>query len=475
MDNIENNALIPLHNRVISTSVDSFQRGLSLYLDTLGLPVNGVLVDLREREKVIINLPSVIETLPQTSRTRSFYISKFVAACGAGLFDAALNFVWDETIANLRQKVIQFDLDYFYNSVITDADRRKKFRTDSDILNLEDWELIRGCHLTEILSDIGFKHLDYIRDMRNWASAAHPNQNQLTGLQLISWLETCIIEVIGKEPSDLAIKVKRLLQNIRTHTLTVNNTKLIAEQICLLPEDLATSLLRTVFGMFCDPDLSVSTKNNIRLIAPAVWGRSPDHIKREIGMNYVSYGANADLPRHKAAEDFLKMVNGLAFLPKDTLGLKIKEAVSSLFRAHNEFNNFYNEEPHAKILANLIPENGFIPEEIRHEYVKTVVMCYIGNGYGVSHLAYPYYVSLIEKFLDKEKYMILILMKDKDLISRLHIESCQNGFRKLLNLMHERTSNTVVLSAIDFLLRQNNMQLPVCGNASEYKRILGLS
>lgn len=28
--------------------------------------------------------------------------------------------------------------------------------------------------------------------MRNWASTAHPNQNELTGLQLIEWLETCM-------------------------------------------------------------------------------------------------------------------------------------------------------------------------------------------------------------------------------------------------------------------------------------------
>jgi len=33
--------------------------------------------------------------------------------------------------------------------------------------------------------------------MRNWASAAHPNQNQITGLQLIGWFETCTKEVIA--------------------------------------------------------------------------------------------------------------------------------------------------------------------------------------------------------------------------------------------------------------------------------------
>lgn len=159
------------------------------------------MVSCVERGRVIANLPSVIEQIPFARLPQSVYISKFVAACGAGLFDAALNFLWDETVKNLRDKVARFDLDYFYDSVVTSPERRKKLKSQEDLAELDDWELVRGCHLTGILSEIGFKHLDYIRNMRNWASAAHPNQNALTGLQLVSWLETCIREVIGKEPT----------------------------------------------------------------------------------------------------------------------------------------------------------------------------------------------------------------------------------------------------------------------------------
>ena len=49
------------------------------------------------------------------------------------------------------------------------------------------------------ITQLGYKHLDYIRDMRNHASAAHPNHNEITGLQLASWLETCIQEVIVQQ------------------------------------------------------------------------------------------------------------------------------------------------------------------------------------------------------------------------------------------------------------------------------------
>ena len=152
--------------------------------------------------------------LDDEQRQKALYISKFFAAVGAGLFDAALNYLWNETIVNLRYKVIRFDLEYFYDSVVTDSDRRSKFKSEEDLKKLDDWELIRGCRETGILSDIGFKHLDYIRDMRNFASAAHPNHNQLTGLQIVSWLETCIIEVLAREPSRLVLEIKKeLAQN----------------------------------------------------------------------------------------------------------------------------------------------------------------------------------------------------------------------------------------------------------------------
>lgn len=159
--------------------------------------------------------PHVITLINPQVRAVSPYLSKFIAACGAGLFDAALNFLWDETVLHLRHKVVNFDLNYFYDTVETDPTKRSKLKTEADLVEVSEWELIKGCKDIGILSDIGYKHLDYIRDMRNWASAAHPNQNQLSGLMLVSWLETCIKEVIAKEPNNSAVQVKLLLNNIR--------------------------------------------------------------------------------------------------------------------------------------------------------------------------------------------------------------------------------------------------------------------
>ena len=156
-------------------------------------------------------MPTILESLTEEQRSVAVYVSKFVAACAVGLFDAALNYLWNETIRNLREKVARFDLTYFFDSVVSDSDRRSKLKNEADLEKIDDWELIRGCYTTGIITENGFRHLDYVRDMRNHASAAHPNQNEITGLQIASWLETCIVEVLAKEPAGPVIEIRKLL------------------------------------------------------------------------------------------------------------------------------------------------------------------------------------------------------------------------------------------------------------------------
>ncbi|SUY54107.1 Uncharacterised protein [Clostridium perfringens] len=62
--------------------------------------------------------------------------------------------------------------------------------------------------------------------MRNYASAAHPNQNNIDGLQVSSWLQTCIKEVLSKEPEGPVIEIKKLIYNIRNKELTTDDTQL---------------------------------------------------------------------------------------------------------------------------------------------------------------------------------------------------------------------------------------------------------
>jgi len=444
----------------IDKSLIEYENGLVQYLVFLGLPEENVLVPISERKIAIMNLPHAIEQLEETARNESTYLSKFVAAIGVGLFDAALNFIWDETIKNLRLKVAKFDLDYFYSSTITDADRRKKFSNENDLVKLDDWELIRGCLLTGLLTEIGYKHLDYIRDMRNWASAAHPNQIQLTGLQLVTWLQTCIKEVIAKEPISSAIEIKRLLHNIRTQTITHEDVSHVQEHMALMPIDIAISFLRTIFGMYTDDKVAVNVKANIKLVAKQAWDISPHDIRFELGIKYRTFAANAEVKRKDSAREFLEYVDGLSFLPPDTFQLEMNQAIQNLYNAHIGFNNFHNESPHARILFKYVPSTGLIPKELRVFYVKTVTMCTIGNGYGVSNSAYEYYSKMINLFQDAELIHFCYLPKLREFASRLQLNDCGIRFKNLSSTFMKKTSNTNILTLLDLFDKtlESNLQ-----------------
>ena len=463
--------LVKSNSNQIDASVVQYEKGLKLYLSELGLPQENVLVSTDERKKVILNLPSVIEQLAGEKKLESVYLSKFVAAVGAGLFDAALNFVWDETVKALREKIVLFDIEYFYSSTITDTERLKKYKNKDDLVKLDDWELVKGCLHTGILSDLGYKHLDYIRNMRNWASAAHPNQNELTGLQIVSWLETCIKEVIGKEPSASAIEIKRLLHNIRTQTLNTTDMLPIEEHLTLLPEDIIASFLRTIFGMYTDPEIAVSIRNNIKLVAKHAWDVSNNDVKYELGVKHRTFSANAEIQRRDYAREFIDLVGGLSYLPPETFQLEFGQAIQNLYSAHTNFNNFHNEPPHARLLIKYIPDSGEIPKELRYTYVKTVVMCAVGNGYGVSNMAYSYYSAMLDKFQDKEIYVFCSLPKDREFSSRLQLTDCKENYKNLALKFKERTSNTKILTILELIEKTKNNQLQNISSTSVFKSV----
>jgi len=461
---LENKALL-------ETTVGEYQTQLGRFLEYLGLPKDNILVEVTQRKKVIENIPAIVETISKQERESSFYISKFVAACSSGLFDAALNYLWDETINSLRKKIDLFDLEYF-KSTLDDEDLKKKIRTAEDLKKVDDWSIVRGCNETGIISEIGFKHLDYIRNMRNWASAAHPNHVQLTGLQISSWLEVCIIEVIGKEPSIPAINAQQLLRNIRSNMLTQDDVEPITQALKNAPEDIITSVFKTVFGMFVDPDTKVEIKNNIRLIAKSIWGVLSEYQRKETGIKNANWAANADIARRDASREFLETVDALSYLPPETLNLEMCQSIKMLKNAHFGFNNFYNEAPYAKLLRKYIPENGKIPQEIRFEYVKTLTLCFIGNGRGVAWTAYPIYSELFGKFTEKEFVVFVSLFKDADFSSRMQFDDCKKSYRHCLNTINDRTSNETLKRVIAYILSQTDDQFPNLGKTTEFINLL---
>lgn len=457
---------------LLSTTVGDYQIQLTDFLKCLKLPSENILVDCKERKKVIINIPDIVESIDDTVKSNSHYISKLIAASGAGLFDAALNYMWDETITSLRTKIGLFDLEYFKSTL--SEDKKKKVLTLEDLKFIDDNDIVIGCSKIGILSDIGFKHIDYIRSMRNWVSAAHPNHVELTGLNICDWLDICIREVIGKDPSKPAIQTQQLLNNLRINTYTVNDVEPIKQALKSTPEEFLISLFTTIFGMFCEPTGKIEVKNNIRLIAKDIWLLLPEQQKKETGIKYANWSINGDLPRKTAAREFLETVDGLSYLNEDELVVELSDVLRLLHDTHFGFNNFYNEPPFARMIKKYIPEDGKIPDSIRRLYVKTLTLCRIGNGYGTSALAEPIYDELIGKFTDKEIKEFLYLFQDLEVNSQLCFPNCQKNLREILNTLKFHTSNSSILQLIDYIINKHDKQFSSLFELTDYKRLYSL-
>ena len=178
------NGLVLADEKSVNTSITTYDNQLLGFINELGLPTQNILVAVDERKKVVKNIDDVVSLLEAEKRGEAKYISKFIAASAAGLFDAALNYLWDETVFQLRRRIANYDVEYFYD-VAVKSEKRKKLSGEEDLDKVDDSELILGAKEIDMISDVGYQHLAYIKYMRNWASAAHPNQTEVTGLQLI--------------------------------------------------------------------------------------------------------------------------------------------------------------------------------------------------------------------------------------------------------------------------------------------------
>lgn len=427
----------------INTSLATYENKLMEYIAVLGLPVENILVPIEERKKVIKNFEDVIALLRQEDVNGAVYISKFLTAASAGLFDAALNYLWDETVFQLRKRVANYDIEYFYD-VAVNSDKRKRLSGVEDLCKLDDSELIRGAKEIDMISDIGFRHLDYIKYMRNWASAAHPNQVELTGLQLISWLETCINEVINLPNSDITIEIGRLLKNLKEKTLGSSEITALTTFLCNLTQEKVSSFSQGLFGTYTRSESEQFVRENIQKIFPLLWERIDEETKNDFGIKYARFAVNGDVEEAQNSRKLLELVNGQSYLPEKIRATELDTALNHLYEAHNSaVNNFYKEPAFALQLERLVGNNK-IPAQLNNKYVSVLVDAYITNGNGVCYDAEPIYKRLIEKFTQEQITLAVFTFMNEHISSMLQFNLCERKYRDMVEILKQKNASPAV-------------------------------
>lgn len=435
------------YTKELSTELTQYDTKMLTVLGYLGLPTENILVRVDERRKVFKNIEDVLELLETPTLNNSTYISKFLSAVSAGLFDAALNYLWDETVQQLRYRIVQYDIQYFYDLAVT-SDKRSKLSTEDDLVKIDDSELIQGAKEIGLISDIGYRLLDNIKYMRNWASAAHPNQVELTGLQLIDWLETCIREVISLPLSNIAIQIGRLLRNIKTNILNETEAETISSFFCDLTLEKANSLCNGFFGIYCRSDTSTETKLNIKYLLPKLWALIDEDVKWNFGIKFSKFQINNDQVEARLAREFLQIVNAESYLPDSIRSAEIKIELERLYNAHNApSNNFYLEPPCARQVQNLVGDHG-VPQQINSYFTMVIIDAYLTNGNGVCWSADSIYESLIQDFTQSQFFLAVSSFTHDKIASKLQFSLCKSHYKALLDTAKSNVTSPALIKLI---------------------------
>lgn len=456
---MENNTQIVLKKGENNNmQLQTFENAIVDFLQQHNLPSETIFAVISERASVFKNVENVIEKIDKNEKKNSIYLSKFIAAVAGGLFDAALNYMWDETILQIRKRVLQYDLEYFYDNAVV-GDKRKKLKDETDLVKVDDYELIIGSKEIGLISDLGFKHLEYINYMRNWASAAHPNQNEITGLQLVSWLETCVKEVISLPLSNIAIKIKQLLGSIKNTVIEDKDADEIGTFFTNLTQEQANNLSSGFFGIYTKVSTDIQTKQNIIKLLPLLWSFVDEDTKYSFGIKYGNYVANNFQQEKKLSREFLQIVDAESYIPTELKIVEIENAINDLLSAHRGFNNFYSEPTFAKQLQRMVGKPPKVPKGITKKYVYSIIEAYLTNGSGVAWSAEPIYIELIKGFDNFQANIAALSFTSSDISSKLQFNLCRTKFQKLIKFVKSTITSQPVLDLIDKVEKFNPSRL----------------
>jgi hypothetical protein len=428
---------------LVLADLERFELVVQAQLSSLGLPSNQVFVDIRERHTMLSNVSGVLQDLQAETLGRSHYISKMIAAATVGLFDAALNYLWDELVNELRRRVAGFDLKYFYDIAAVSSDLHKHLKDESDLNKIDDASLLRGANEIGLLTNIGFQRLDHIRFMRNHASAAHPNQVTVSGLDLANWLQICIREVITIPPDTVTAQTGRLLANVKKDRLEASAVAEAAVFFDQLPKERADTLANGFFGLYIDSGRDPIVADNVRTLWPKLWPFVTEETRSSYGLRHARARASADTGAATAARELIDLVDGAAYLTTEVRAVELNQALEDLAAAHRGMNNFYNEAAPARRVETLIGQQGDVPAGVRTQFVRVIVEMFLGNGYGISWAADPIYRRLLQKLDGPSAGITLRLFMEPVFSSLLWSPTGATQWEQLLDILEPKlTSRT---------------------------------
>ena len=177
------NALIPKSRAPTLPAMPStVLPAINALTSALGIP-RSVLASDDEIEYAWRDLPRELQEIP--AELRGELIARMCVAVSTGLFDGAMNYIWNAAILQLRTKIRNFGLPIVAQILQNDFEEK-------NLLELQDSRLLELCLKLNLVNEDGFFFLDQCRNVRNNFSAAHPTIGAVNDREFTTFLNRCV-------------------------------------------------------------------------------------------------------------------------------------------------------------------------------------------------------------------------------------------------------------------------------------------
>ena len=399
----------------------------------MGVP-RGVLASDEQIASVATDLPKLLIQIAPELRNEE--LVRMCVAVYSGLFDSAVNYVWNAAILALREAVRRFGLNIIPQ--ITDDDDFD----EGKLVNLKDSELIRLCLNLNLISEHSFFMLNQCRDIRNNFSSAHPPKGDLDEYEVLSFLNRVSKYALAMESNPQGVDVQELISSIESGEFASEQRQVWCERIKGTYEAQRATIFGMLHGMYCDPGKAEHIRVNALGICKELHGEYFTPAVKSLLINrHQDYLAKGDSKRHAKSRELIESLGLLSLLSKPERHAMISSACSNLLDVHNSLNNFYNEPPFAQRLLDLT-ENQEVPDSTKPEYVETVITCSVGNQYGTSYAADGYYERMVQSFSGQEIQLMLNLPSESCEVAK-RIESHARCKEKFVNLVRTLDESSI--------------------------------
>ncbi|MBF0181955.1 MAG: hypothetical protein HQM03_18205 [Magnetococcales bacterium] len=403
--------------------------GHSLQAITDALQVDrNVLASNDQITHAFTNLPRILSKIPPALRTAG--LVRMCVAVTAGLFDSAINYAWNAAILELRNKVRIFGI-----NIVGQVNGNNGF-DENALLDLKDADLLSLCLKLNLISEDGYFMLDQCRDIRNNFSAAHPSIGDIDETELLNFLNRCAKHALSDQKSLKGVDIHDLIQKVKFMRFSAQQLSVWKDRIDGTFDAQKEAIVGILHGIYCDPASGEESRSNALSICKDIKNTWTPKIKSELIDRHYDYMAKGDTERHKASQIFFQKIGMMQLLSEPERHTLITSACSKLMSIHQAFDNFYNEPPFAQRLETLTRDSQ-VPYTAQHVYVETVITCAVGNPYGTSHAALPFYQRMIRSFSPNEIQIMLKLATERTAFrSRIHENArCMNELKNILGLI----------------------------------------